>query len=99
MSGDVTSAVSFIEHMLLYNVQATITGSPVGTLKLQACIDVATPTVSSSWNDVASSTVTISGADIVMYDVSDISYKWVRLVYTRTSGTGAITALINAKGE
>lgn len=73
-----------------FNVQLVFTGSPVGTVKLQSCnaltydpaeADLAT------WDDIPDSDQSISASGSHSWTVAD-SYKWVRVSYTRTSGTG-----------
>ncbi len=82
------------------------TGStPIGTFKLQASNDagdngsgqgVSQPT---NWTDITDSAQSISGGPgSVLYDVVATSYRWVRLVYTRTSGSATAQAIINVKG-
>ena len=90
-----------------YSIQAYWTGgsAPVGTFKLQASNDpgdtgsgqgVSQPT---HWTDVTSSSQAITGTPgSILYDVTECAYRWVRLVYTNTSGTATLNATINVKG-
>lgn len=92
----------------LYFVNVTVIGIPTGgvtitgTLKLQASNDpVPTSAQIVNWVDVPSATVavTTSGTNVV-FEKSNISYLWMRVVYTKTtSATGAlITAALNGSG-
>lgn len=91
-----------------YSIQLTwASGStPVGTFKLQGSLDsgdnglgqgYVAPT---HWTDITSSSQSISGTPgSIIYDVTECSYRWVRLVYTSTSGSATIgVANINVKG-
>jgi hypothetical protein len=76
-------------------------GATVGVLKLQASNDPVgllnvQPT---NWVDIPSATVNVTAAGYFLIPVTDISYAWVRAFYTRTSGTGTITAQIHAIGD
>lgn len=69
-----------------------------GTLKLQASLDAVTDSsliASTSWADVPDSTVTVTTDGVTLYDVSDKNWKWVRVVYTRTGGSGSLTTTFN----
>lgn len=88
-----------------YDIQAVITGTVTGTMKLQGSCDpvpdanfkVATfPVI--NWTDIASSSASVTGAGIVNYNVAESFYNWVRVVYTAASGTGTITVTLNTKG-
>lgn len=40
----------------------------------------------------------VAGAsDLIMFDGNQISQPWIRLKYTRTSGTGSVTAYVTGK--
>lgn len=58
-------------------------GTTAGTFKLQAS------NTGSFWDDITGATATVaagSGNDMIY--VPDSSYRYVRIVYTRTGGTG-----------
>jgi hypothetical protein len=49
-----------------------------------------------NWSDIASSTVTVTGAGDVLYNIQNAGYNWVRVVIT---GTCTLTsARFNVKG-
>lgn len=88
-----------------YSIQVEYTGTPTGTFKLQ-CSSDPVPQGSSSdpltggtptnWTDIANSSVAVVAAGNYAWNVSDVMYNWVRLVYTDTSG-GTSTATFNAR--
>lgn len=52
-----------------------------------------------SWIDVPSATVTVaSGATSLVPMPLSFSYRWLRLVWTRTGGMGTITVSANIQG-
>ncbi len=73
-------------------IQAVYTGSPVGTFKLQISND------NSTFSDYTGSSNAITVAGDFMWNLVDAGYSYVRLVYTKTSGTGSVTAKAVAKG-
>jgi hypothetical protein len=78
------------------------TGSPVGTLSIQASnyvqVGNETPPDSSFTTDSVA-TLAVSAAGEKLFNISDVGYRWVRLVWTFTSGTGTFTvAQFNSKG-
>lgn len=106
-SDDITSELIFLGLSIGYAVQAVITGSPVGTLKLQASVDdgdnwAEGPGVGSgvvNWNDIPNTLAKVNGAEIISWSMdTQPNYKWARLIFTSTSGTGNITATVNIKG-
>lgn len=82
-----TSAIQDAQGLLNGSAQFT-SGGAVGTGKLQACDD---PTIASNWVDIPSATVSVTGAGSFLIPKIDMAYRWVRLVYTNTSGSGNVT--------
>jgi hypothetical protein len=104
-SVDLTSEHGLLAHVLGYSIQAVITGTANGTIKLQGSNDPVPdanfqvrqyPVV--NWEDIADSTQAVTGAGTVFYNVADVFYNWVRVIYTSSSGTGTITIRLNTKG-
>lgn len=104
-SGDLTSNHGLLAHVFGYSIQAVITGSAAGTLKLQGSSDpvpdsnfnvVSYPV--SNWTDIVNSSEPVTGAGTVIYNVEGVFYNWVRVVYTSSSGTGTMTIRFNSKG-
>lgn len=88
-----------LNQLNLASMQAVYTGSPVGTLKVQVSNDnVPHQNQVTHWTDYTGSSVAISAAGNTLYNMSFVGYRWARLVYTKTSGTGSITATMSGKG-
>ena len=69
----------------ILSIQAVWTGTPTGNLKLQATIDDVT------WTDLSGTTVATGGvAGDVIWNVTNMAYKKIRPVYTKTSSTGVL---------
>jgi len=101
------SSAADVRKVINYAIQLVCTGSPVGTAKLQISCDQpnANPMPDSNivtvtnWTDLAGSTQSISAAGNVAWIVQNQGAAAVRVVYTKTSGTGTITSLrINTQG-
>lgn len=89
-------------------VQAT--GTPTGTLQLQvsdypitdnpsnAC--ATTDPYAGQFYNIPSSSIALAGAATVTgYNVSNLGCKYIRLVYTFTSGTGTISAAMTKRAN
>ncbi len=74
-------------------IDSIFTGAPVGTMYLSVSVDNVT------FSLLADSTVAISAAGNVMYNVCKAGYSWVKLQYVFTSGTGSCNSFFNTKGE
>lgn len=107
MGGSINSAGVRISQDFAYTIGAYWTGTPTGTLKLQFSTDNVNTVPSNAdpavnvvnWYDYTGSSQSLTGsAGNFGFIVTDASYFWVRLVYTRISGTGTLSADINIKG-
>lgn len=96
-----------LENMFGYAIQIEWTGTINGTFKLQASTDdneVANHqgTWPLHWTDIPDSDAAITTGDCAFYNVTDVMYNWVRIVFTDASSgsaTGVITsATFNGKG-
>lgn len=97
-----------LEQMDLVAIQAAVSGSALlnGTLKLQVSCDVGLDSGTgpggilnvTNWTDYAGSETTITADGTTLWNVSQCAFKWIRVVYTRTAGTGTLTIRANAKG-
>lgn len=96
MSASINSTPTNINEVVSYCIQAVFTGSPVGSLKIQASNSLLIDS-NTVWTDVDNSSSAVTAAGDYMVNVELPSYSWVRLVYTRISGSGTINARINAK--
>lgn len=89
-----------------FTIQAYWTGAPVGNFKLQISCDNVIPGTGAdpaanviNWTDYTGSTQAAGGAaGNFAWIVSSGAYQWIRLFYTKTSGTGSVTAMYNGMG-
>lgn len=109
MNTTINSSAYNVQQSYGVAIQAVFTGTPTGTFKLQASADPATniqpgqgaggnPVL--DWVDIADSSYSVTAAGNYMWNVFDIMYNFIRLVYTDTSGgtsTAVLNAVINAK--
>lgn len=69
-----------------------------GSLKLQGSIDpvkYVADVASTSWGDVTGITQSITADGCYLYLIDRHQLRWVRLVWTRTGGTGNVTQTFN----
>lgn len=99
-AGDQASVGIPTQNMFSMSVQIVATGSPVGVAKVQVsndeAVSVPNQIVPTNWNDLSGATVNVTSNGSFLIPKFDVCYNYVRIVYTKTSGTGAITA--NVKG-
>ena len=81
-----------------FSVMIKWTGTPTGTFKLQCSNDVGDSVT--DWEDVPGSSLAVAGAaGQQVYNYTRAPFRWVRLVWTASSGSGTFTKCIfNAKG-
>ena len=102
-----------LKNIYTYSVAAIITGTPTGTIKLQASNDPETndtqtnstgliPAVGpTNWVDIANSSFSLSAAGETMWNVNAVGYNYVRVVYTDGSSgtsTARLAIIVNCKG-
>jgi len=99
-----------LKNIYTYCVAAIFTGTPTGSIKLQASNDPETNDTQPlgipfpapvNWCDIANSSFTVSASGEVMWNVNYTGYNYVRVVYTDSSGgtsTATMNIIVNAKG-
>lgn len=81
-----------LDDLLNYSVAVDFSGSDLaGTLKLQCSNDA------SDWVDVANSSQSVTAAASHIWNVFDAAYRYVRAVWTYSSGTGTWTVKVVIK--
>lgn len=105
MAASVTSSIAPIQEQDNIGVQLHWTGSPVGAFTIEVSMDHKQDSqgnvqVAGNWISLTlDPTITASGSgDDAYIDLNQLSAPYVRVVYTRTSGTGSLTAYITGKG-
>lgn len=101
----ITSSVTNIEFLDNIGYQINVaSGTPTGVIKVQISIDYAQDingnvTNAGNWVDLTpvSQTISAGSPSPIYFDMTQLSAPWIRLVYTRTSGSGTINAFITAK--
>lgn len=85
MATSITSSVQGMQNYHFIYIQAVFTGSPVGTFTIQSSND------QTNWDTISGSSVAISAAGSQSWNICNIGYPYLRVVYTRTSGSGSLT--------
>lgn len=101
LAADVVSTAQNIKDVSSYGIQIATTGTPNGLFKLQVSLDEGSPRGESAvnWDDLENSQVYVNQAGSHTWNVNEAMYNWVRLIYTRVSGTGALSARFIKKRE
>lgn len=104
------SPAALLKNIYTFSIAAIVTGTPTGTIKLQASNDPETNDVMPlgtpqptpvNWVDVASSSFSLTAGGETMWNVNAVGYNYVRVVYTDTSGgtsTATMNIIVNGKG-
>ncbi len=112
-SADVISDPISLKHVYGYSVTVSFptTGTPVGTFTLEACNDIESPNSQpyysnlSNWVTVANSSTASSAAvaispstlSSITWNYSNTMYRFLRVKYTRTSGSITLTERVQIK--
>lgn len=99
LNADYFSPFVPLKTIVLYSIAAILTGNPTGTIKLQASNDFETDTTIPlpdpiNWVDITNSPFPITDEGETLWNVRDIGYNYVRLVYLDASG-GTSTATMS----
>lgn len=105
MGASITSPIVEVRLQDNIGIQLDWTGTPTGTFDVQISSnhlqDInGNVQVPGTWVSLPlSPAITASGsADTAYIDLNQQSAQYMRIVYTRTSGTGSLTAVVVAKG-
>ena len=92
MSGSINSSSGVLKFSDRFCIQAVWTGSPVGSIKVQASLN------DTNWSDVSDSSQAVSGAGSFLWSFALQAYSFFRVVYTATSGSGTLNVTAATKG-
>jgi hypothetical protein len=109
MNTSFTSTYVPLQFVLMYNMVAIVTGTPTGTVFLEASNDPianvlpGSPSITApqNWSMIKSSDFVLSSSGSTMWNVKGIAYNYVRVAYTDASGgtsTAQMTINFNGKG-
>jgi len=87
----------YIANCVALSVQSVSTIDGVGTIKIQVSND-SVKDAPTNWSDLASATIAVTAASVLVLPKIDVCYQWARLVYTKTSGTGVVNARVKTIG-
>jgi hypothetical protein len=106
MSANATTTPTHIAWLDNIAIQIDVTTSDaVGTFALQGSVDynkgdANSPAVTGNWIDITLSPVIPAAASAdahTLINMSNVAFPWIRLVYTRSSGTGTLAVTIAGK--
>lgn len=99
MSANISSAGVNTESVDNVGVELSWTGTPSGAWKIQAS-NSSTDGSNGTWTDLSMTigSQPTGAAGGFLLDLNQFPFKYVRIVYTKTSGTGTANAYLYAKG-
>lgn len=100
-----TSTIISVRYQDNICLQLNFTGTPTGTFDVQGSVDynISDPTdaviVTGNWISVplTPSPVAAGAGDSILFDLNQQSYPFIRVVYTKTSGTGVLNGFVFGK--
>lgn len=99
-----TSRVTNIQRLDNIGIQLNFTGAPVGTFAVQVSADYNQDTEGNVTNaghwvpiSLSPSPAASGSAASIYIDLAELSAPWIRVVYTKTSGTGVLNSYITGK--
>lgn len=92
-TASLTTDVVPIQYGDSVGFQLVWTGSPTGTFDVQGSLDQVT------WTSITlSASISAAGSgDHALIDMFALSFPWIRVVYTKGSGTGTLNVLATVK--
>lgn len=113
LNSNVNTRYSPLKGVFMYCISAIATGTPTGTIRLQASNDPETndtqynttnnlppSVVPTNWVDIADSDFALTAAGTTLWNVRDVGYNYVRVAYTDGSGgTSAATMRVTFTGS
>jgi len=99
-----TSEITNIQYLDNIVIELDFTGTPTGTFEVQGSLSFerdiyGNVTNPGNWTalNLVSSPVASGVAGTILIDMNQLSFPYIRVVYTRTGGTGVLNALIGGK--
>jgi hypothetical protein len=106
-----TSTGVDMNQQVLASISAVFSGSPVGSLKLQISNDIVPVHPGTNipvgtdpagnvvnWSDYTGSSENVTTNGNFTWNLGEAGYRWVRVVYTKVSGTGTLNVYFSEKG-
>lgn len=104
MSASITSAVTIIQKLTYIGYSVSFTGTPTGTFSVEVSNDYSVNGEGTVLNAGTWTALTLSGTPAAtgsagngFIDIDGCSAYAMRLKYTRTSGSGTLNVVVNAK--
>jgi hypothetical protein len=101
---EIASAVTNIQFLDNIGIQLNFSGSPVGSFEIQVSADYAQDDQGNvqnagNWIPLTFSIAPVASgsADQIYLDMNQLSAPWIRVVYTKDSGTGTLNSFITGK--
>lgn len=107
MGSSINSFGIDLNQAYLTCIQAVWTGSPVGSIQLEISCDNVQPINANNadpagnvvnWSVYTGSPVAVSGAGSNAWIITGVGYRWIRVQYVYSSGTGSLLVQANTKG-
>lgn len=102
LGANYTSPPLYLSEHYALQIQAVWTGSPVGAFVLQTSLNYqpggngqggGPAPVAGNWDTYPNSSISSSGFNSCTWDIPASGIRWIRVMYTSSSGSGTLTVL------
>lgn len=100
----ITSAATFIQYLDNISIQLVWVGAAVGTFDVQGSLDHTESPLGNVTNAGTWTSITLTPAPAaagsssnILINMDQLSFPWIRVVYTNSSSTGTLQAYISGK--
>lgn len=100
MIATITSSVVPLDNVQDFSIEGIWTGSPNGSIIVQVSNDMVNSSAAiaaNSWVDYTNTSQTITTAGNFLWNFTNQNMKWLRVVYTFSSGTGTLNVIYGRK--
>lgn len=93
MATDIISKMMDMNFLKGWGAQFVWTGAPIGTISVQSSLNKV------DWDDIAGASVACTGVpgEAQFNTAAMVNYPFIRIKYTRTGGTGSLTAHLSGQ--
>lgn len=101
MQSSLASVPTSIQYLDNTSLQLIWTGNGTGTFYVQGSLDYNPRDLSGTWNSLSLTPVpqALGVSDSALIDLNQLSFPWIRAIYTSTFVSGAITTVADTAGS
>ncbi len=96
----ITSAAISVDQVYACSASFVATSTLAGTFKLMASNDPASSQSPGNFVDIPNATVSVIGTPgVFLIPYTSVAYQWLQVVFTKSGGSGNMTAYLKTNGN